>query len=97
MGKEDGGGQQPSAEGGRSGGGAGGGARCSGCRGAVRPQCVAALLLGAAVALSALFWLPPYAGRAGPPDLGGAFAGQPAFRDLAHTLLPVFFRRGFTF
>ena len=89
MGKEEGGGQlQPSAaaaEGGRSGGGAGGG-RCSGCHGAVRLQCVAVLLLSAAVVLSALFWLPPFAGRggrAGPPDPGGAFAGQPAFRDLA--------------
>jgi hypothetical protein len=86
MGKEDGGGQQPSAagaEGGRSGGGAGGGTRCSGWRRAVRPQCVAALLLGAAVALSALFWLPPFAGRgsrAGPPDPGSALAGQLAFR-----------------
>ncbi|GJM88417.1 hypothetical protein PR202_ga04475 [Eleusine coracana subsp. coracana] len=81
MGKEDGGGQQqPSAAaaegGGRSGGGAGVG-RCSGCRGVVRLQCVAALLLGAAVVLSALFWLPPFAGRGGgegPPDPGGAFA-----------------------
>ncbi|KAK3138946.1 hypothetical protein QOZ80_5AG0375580 [Eleusine coracana subsp. coracana] len=81
MGKEDGGGQQqPSAAaaegGGRSEGGAGVG-RCSGCRGVVRLQCVAALLLGAAVVLSALFWLPPFAGRGGgegPPDPGGAFA-----------------------
>lgn len=89
MGKEEGEGQQqqPSAaaaEGGRR-GGAGGG-RCTGCRVAVRPQCVAALLLGAAVVLSALFWLPPFAsrgGRAGPPDPSGPFAGQLVFRDLA--------------
>ncbi|VAH18582.1 unnamed protein product [Triticum turgidum subsp. durum] len=49
------------------------GRSCSSCRRSVRPQCVAALLLGAAVLLSALFWLPPFAGRdrgrrAGPPD-----------------------------
>jgi len=40
---------------------------------------VGALLLGAAVALSALFLLPPFAGRRGgaaAPDQGGAFAGQ---------------------
>ncbi|KAM3403649.1 hypothetical protein ACQJBY_007023 [Aegilops geniculata] len=52
------------------------GRSCSGCRRSVRPQCVAALLLGAAVLLSALFWLPPFAGRhrgrrAGPPDPPG--------------------------
>ncbi|TVU19128.1 hypothetical protein EJB05_35262 [Eragrostis curvula] len=87
MGKEEGGGQQqqqqPSAaaaEGGGSGGGGGGGGWCSSwCRRAVRPQCVAALLLGVAVVLSALFWLPPFAGhrgRAGPPDPGGAFAAD---------------------
>jgi len=74
MGKEEGGGrQQPTpAEGGPGGsGGGGGGGRGSGiaglcsnwCSGAVRPQCVGALLLGAAVALSALFLLPPFAGR----------------------------------
>ncbi|KAL6610082.1 hypothetical protein ACP70R_040051 [Stipagrostis hirtigluma subsp. patula] len=85
MGKEeeDGGqGQQPPPAEGAGGGGEGGGGgrgrgRCSGCRGAVRPQCVAALLLGAAVALSALFWLPPFArrgGGAGPLDPDGAFA-----------------------
>jgi hypothetical protein len=37
----------------------------------VQLQCVAALLLGAAVMLSAMFWLPPFAGRgrsAGPTD-----------------------------
>ncbi|CAM0955809.1 unnamed protein product [Alopecurus aequalis] len=48
-----------------------GGRRCSGCRRSVRLQCVAALLLGAAVMLSAMFWLPPFSGRsrrAGPPD-----------------------------
>ncbi|GJN14213.1 hypothetical protein PR202_gb01008 [Eleusine coracana subsp. coracana] len=81
MGKEDGGEQQqPSAAaaegGGRSRGGAGAG-RCGGCRRVVRLQCVAALLLGGAVVLSALFWLPPFAGRGGgegPPDPGGAFA-----------------------
>jgi hypothetical protein len=45
--------------------------RCSRCRWSVRLQCVAALLLGAAVLLSAMFWLPPFAGRgrrAGPRD-----------------------------
>ncbi|KAF7015302.1 hypothetical protein CFC21_029180 [Triticum aestivum] len=52
------------------------GRSCSGCRRSVRPQCVAALLLGAAVLLSVLFWLPPFAGRhrgrrAGPPDPPG--------------------------
>jgi hypothetical protein len=54
----------------------------------VRPQCLAALLLGAAVMLSALFWLPPFAGRgrrAGPPDPPeDALAGQLALRDLGH-------------
>uniref|UniRef100_A0ACD5TAB5 Uncharacterized protein n=1 Tax=Avena sativa TaxID=4498 RepID=A0ACD5TAB5_AVESA len=57
------------AEGGVAGGG--GRRRCSRCRGSVRLQCLAALLLGAAVMFSALFWLPPFAGRgrrAGPPD-----------------------------
>ena len=109
MGKEEGGGrQQPTpAEGGPGGSGGGGGGgrgrgiggRCSSwCRGAVRPQCVAALLLGAAVVLSALFLLPPFAGRRGgaaAPDQGGAFAGQtriagsraPCFR-----LPPFFFK-----
>ncbi|CAN6351240.1 unnamed protein product [Urochloa humidicola] len=93
MGKEGGGQreQQPTpAEGGAGGSGGGGGGgrrgggggRCSGgCCGAVRLQCVAALLLGAAVALSALFLLPPFAGRggrggAGAPDPGGAFAAD---------------------
>ncbi|CAL4900403.1 unnamed protein product [Urochloa decumbens] len=94
MGKEEGGGQreqQPTpAEGGAGGSGGGGGrgrgrgggGRCNGgCRGAVRPQCVAALLLGAAVALSALFLLPPFSGSggrggAGAPDPGGAFAAD---------------------
>ncbi|PAN19864.1 hypothetical protein PAHAL_3G303800 [Panicum hallii] len=90
MGKEEGGGrQQPTpAEGGQGGSGGGGGGgrgrgiggRCSSwCRGAARPQCVAALLLGAAVALSALFLLPPFAGRRGgaaAPDPGGAFAAD---------------------
>jgi hypothetical protein len=42
---------------------------------------VAALLFGAAVALSVLFLLPPFAGRSGgggdaAPDPGGAFSGQ---------------------
>jgi hypothetical protein len=55
----------------------------------VRLQCLAALLLGAAVMLSALFWLPPFAGRgrrAGPPDPPpeDALAGQLALRDLGH-------------
>ncbi|CAM0885323.1 unnamed protein product [Alopecurus aequalis] len=37
---------------------------CGGRRGVVkRLQCLAALVLGAAVLLSALFWLPPFAGR----------------------------------
>ncbi|KAG2619666.1 uncharacterized protein LOC120665688 isoform X2 [Panicum virgatum] len=88
MGKEEGGGRQqptpaeggPGGSGGGGGGGRGIGGRCSSwCRGAVRPQCVAALLLGAAVALSALFLLPPFAGRRGggaAPDPGGAFAAD---------------------
>ncbi|OEL34253.1 hypothetical protein BAE44_0004729 [Dichanthelium oligosanthes] len=88
MGKEGGGQQrreQPTpAEGGPGGSGGGGGGReggrcSSGCRGAVRSQCVAALLLGAAVALSALFLLPPFARRGGgaaAPDPGGMFAAD---------------------
>lgn len=74
MGKEAGQQQEqtPGVAAAEGGGGAGAGRRrCGRCRGSVRPQCVAALLLGAAVMLSALFWLPPFAGRgrrAGPPD-----------------------------
>ncbi|KAF0914683.1 hypothetical protein E2562_031141 [Oryza meyeriana var. granulata] len=63
----------PEAGGGEDGGGGGGGCRAA-CRGAVRPQCVAALLLGAAMALSALFLLKPFAGhrgRAGAPETPG--------------------------
>lgn len=101
MGKEEGEGQQqrelPTPAEGGSGGGGGIGGRCSGaCCGAVRLQCAAALLLGAAVALSALFLLPPFVGRGGPAaarDPGAAFAGQPALRDLAR--LASIFRRNF--
>ena len=103
MGKEEGEGlqqrEQPTpAEGGAGGSGGGGrGGRCSGgCSGAVRPQCAAALLLGAAVALSALFLLPPFVGRGGRAavrDPYAAFAGQPALRDLAR--LASTFRRNF--
>jgi hypothetical protein len=45
----------------------------------VRLQCVAALVLGAAVLLSALFWLPPFAGRGRgdeAPDPGAVFRGE---------------------
>jgi hypothetical protein len=47
----------------------------------VRLQCVAALVLGAAVLLSALFWLPPFAGRGrgdgeDAPDPGAVFRGE---------------------
>jgi hypothetical protein len=45
----------------------------------VRLQCVAALVLGVAVLLSALFWLPPFAGRGGAkegPDPGDEFGGE---------------------
>jgi hypothetical protein len=47
----------------------------------VRLQCVAALVLGAAVLLSALFWLPPFAGRGrgdgeDAPDPAAAFRGE---------------------
>ena len=104
MGKEEREGQQQReqptpAEGGAGGSGGGGrGGRCSrGCCGAVRPQCAAALLLGAAVALSALFLLPPFVGRgdgrAAARDPSAAFAGQPALRDLAR--LASIFRRNF--
>jgi hypothetical protein len=46
----------------------------------VRPQCVAALLLGAAVALSALFLLPPFAARR---IRAARSQVRPALRDLA--------------
>lgn len=60
----------------------------------MRLQCVAALVLGAAVLLSALFWLPPFAGRgngAEGPDPAAGFQGEcllppttgAALRDLA--------------
>ncbi|XP_051228084.1 uncharacterized protein [Lolium perenne] len=52
----------PDGSGQAAGAGAQRSGRC-GCGGAVRLQCVAALVLGAAVLLSALFWLPPFAGR----------------------------------
>jgi hypothetical protein len=45
----------------------------------VQLQCVAALVLGVAVLLSALFWLPPFAGRGGGkegPDPGDEFGGE---------------------
>ncbi|KAL6844977.1 hypothetical protein ACP4OV_025150 [Aristida adscensionis] len=97
MGKEeDDGGQEREeearAEGGArgsAGGGGGGSGRCSGCRGAVRPQCVAALLLGAAMLLSALFWLPPFAGRgAGRSDPGGALAANIVARFVLQKTVP---------
>lgn len=49
----------------------------------IRLQCVAALVLGVAVLLSALFWLPPFAGRGGGkegPDPGDEFGGEPPLR-----------------
>ena len=77
MGKEAGGGERQ-----RPPDGAGEGGRfCCGGKGVVRLQCVAALVLGAAVLLSALFWLPPFAGRgrgAEAPDPGAAFKGEGA-------------------
>ncbi|XP_048565985.1 uncharacterized protein LOC125545964 [Triticum urartu] len=75
MGKEAGDQRQRPPDGGAGGGGAEGSRRC-GYGGAVRLQCVAALVLGAAVLLSALFWLPPFAGRAGrgPPAATDPFA-----------------------
>ena len=45
----------------------------------IRLQCVAALLLGVAVLLSAVFWLPPFARRgrgAEGPDPGDEFGGE---------------------
>jgi hypothetical protein len=96
MGKEAGDERQrpPDGAGGDGAGAEGGGRRrCGG--GVVRLQCVAALVLGAAVLLSALFWLPPLAGRgrrAGEdgPDPGAAFRGEcsswPALRDPALVL-----------
>ncbi|CAL4959514.1 unnamed protein product [Urochloa decumbens] len=70
MGKDAGEAQQQPPDGAGGGGGRGGGGRggngcrccCGGTR-VVRLQCVAALVLGVAVLLSALFWLPPFAGR----------------------------------
>ena len=65
----------------------------------VRLQCVAALVLGVAVLLSALFWLPPFAGRGGGkegPDPGDEFGGErfpriarSRFRSAAVTEWPV--------
>ncbi|XP_062208036.1 uncharacterized protein LOC133909568 [Phragmites australis] len=83
MGKDAGEEQQqpPDGAGGGSGGGGGGGGGsgrrccCGGTR-VVRLQCVAALVLGIAVLLSAVFWLPPFAGRgrgAQGPDPGDDF------------------------
>ena len=99
MGKEEGEGQQQReqptpAEGGAGGSGGGGrGGRCSGgCCGAVRPQCAAALLLGAAVALSALFLLPPFVGR-GVRGIRTPRSQVSALRDLAR--LASIFRRDF--
>nr|CAD1833403.1 unnamed protein product [Ananas comosus var. bracteatus] len=47
---------------------------------APEPRCAAALFLGAAVLLSAVFWLPPFAGRrgrrAGAPDLDGGLGAD---------------------
>ncbi|XP_072997807.1 uncharacterized protein [Typha latifolia] len=46
------------------------GGRCSRCGRIVRLRCVAALILGAAVLLSAVFWLPPFVGRRRDADPG---------------------------
>ncbi|CAO2195835.1 unnamed protein product [Urochloa humidicola] len=70
MGKDAGEAQQQPPDGAGGGGAGGGGGRggsglrccCGGTR-VVRLQCVAALVLGVAVLLSAVFWLPPFAGR----------------------------------
>jgi hypothetical protein len=79
MGK-DAGEAPPDGAAGGSGGGRGGSCRCRcGAGRAVRLQCVAALVLGAAVLLSALFWLPPFAARGGDaegPDPGGELGGE---------------------
>nr|CAB3475386.1 unnamed protein product [Digitaria exilis] len=87
MGKDAGEAQQQPPDGAGGGGGGGAGGRggsgclrccCGGGRGtrAVRLQCVAALVLGVAVLLSAVFWLPPFKGRgrgAEGPDPGDEF------------------------
>jgi hypothetical protein len=62
-----------------AGGGGRGGSCCCGAGRPVRLQCVAALALGVAVLLSALFWLPPFArpgGGAEGPDPGGELGGE---------------------
>ncbi|KAJ1287027.1 hypothetical protein BS78_03G398900 [Paspalum vaginatum] len=80
MGKDAGEAQPPDGAAGGAGGGGGGRPGGSGGRGgAARLQCVAALVLGVAVLLSALFWLPPFAGRGsrgGPPDPADEFGAD---------------------
>jgi hypothetical protein len=80
--------QTPDGAGGGAGEGAGGSrgdrfccwcGREGGATRVIRLQCVATLVLGVAVLLSALFWLPPFAGRGGGkegPDLGDEFGGE---------------------
>uniref|UniRef100_A0A0D9VA25 DUF7036 domain-containing protein n=1 Tax=Leersia perrieri TaxID=77586 RepID=A0A0D9VA25_9ORYZ len=105
MGKEAGEGQDqqrpPDGAGGGGGDGGGRGGRgrggsaarrcCGGARGVVRLKCVAALVLGVAVLLSALFWLPPFArhGRGSEgPDPGAGFEADIVASFRLHKTVP---------
>ncbi|KAL6613834.1 hypothetical protein ACP70R_036104 [Stipagrostis hirtigluma subsp. patula] len=98
MGKDAGEAQQqpPDGAGGGSGGGGGGGrgrggSCCGAARRVVRLQCVAALVLGVAVLLSALFWLPPFARRgrgAEGPDPGDEFGADIVASFRLHKSIP---------
>ncbi|XP_065019375.1 uncharacterized protein LOC135645176 [Musa acuminata AAA Group] len=50
--------------------------RCRSIGRVVRPRCVAALILGVAVLLSAVFWLPPFVKMYGRHDRGSRFTAE---------------------
>ncbi|KAJ8492017.1 hypothetical protein OPV22_013738 [Ensete ventricosum] len=50
--------------------------RCRSIGRAVRPRCVAALIFGLAVLLSAVFWLPPFVKMYGSHDRGSRFTAE---------------------
>ncbi|BAD87313.1 hydroxyproline-rich glycoprotein-like [Oryza sativa Japonica Group] len=95
----DGAGGGGGGRGGRGGGGGRGGSGrlgwwwccCCGVGGVVRLKCVAALVLGVAVLLSAVFWLPPFARRgrgSEGPDPGAGFDADIVASFRLHKMVP---------
>uniref|UniRef100_A0A0E0CCS5 DUF7036 domain-containing protein n=1 Tax=Oryza meridionalis TaxID=40149 RepID=A0A0E0CCS5_9ORYZ len=93
-----GGGGGRGGRGGGGGGGRGGSGRlgwwcccCCGVGGVVRLKCVAALVLGVAVLLSAVFWLPPFARRgrgSEGPDPGAGYDADIVASFRLHKMVP---------